>query len=91
MKANNEVIEGAFQNNKPNGMCSVRIKNGDLYQGQMKDGCITGQGIYKSLQRKTCYEGDFIDAKRHGAGKFYSLGTAPKMTYVYEGQFEDDA
>jgi len=33
-----------------------------------------------------CYEGEFVEAKRQGLGKFYAM----KGVYVYEGRFEDD-
>jgi hypothetical protein len=43
-------------------------------------------GMYKSLLKKSVYEGEFDKAKRQGHGKFYV--TTGK--YFYEGNFVND-
>ena len=85
-KANKEIIEGEFKNNQPQGQVSIRKANGDLYMGNVERGVIHGKGEYRYLETKMCYEGDFIDAKREGQGKFYAMNEG----YVYTGEFKDD-
>ena len=43
-------------------------KNGDIYYGQLKNGQLDGQGIYK-FANGSIYEGYFENNEFHGRGK----------------------
>jgi len=85
-KPNKQVIEGEFINNLPQGHCTIRCSNGDLYRGNVDKGVINGEGEYKSLTKKIWYEGEFVDAKREGQGRLYTISG----DYIYTGEFKDD-
>ena len=56
------------------------LKNGDVYEGEYKDGKYHGQGKYTS-SKGWVYEGQFTDGQITGKGKItYATGT------VYEGE-----
>lgn len=49
--------------------------NGDVYEGDFRDGVRSGQGIY-FYKRKHKYEGSWVDNLKNGIGKmtFYKKG-----------------
>ena len=58
--------------------------DGDVYEGQWRDGKLHGQGKLTSLSGEVVYEGEWRDGKFHGQGKMkWSNGR------VYEGEFQD--
>ena len=58
----------------------VELKNGDVYEGEYKDGKYHGQGKYTS-SKGWVYEGQFTDGQITGKGKItYATGA------VYEGE-----
>ena len=65
------------------GILKKEYSNGDVYEGQFKDGKRTGQGTYTWLSGSV-YEGQWKDNEQHGLGtKSWANGD------VYEGQFKD--
>ncbi len=61
----------------------IEYKNGDVYEGEGKDGKRTGKGKYIWVNGDV-YEGDFADGKRTGKGKYIWVNGD-----VYEGDFID--
>ena len=51
-KPNKEVVEGEFKNHLPQGKVSIRLQNGDLYNGNVEKGVIHGEGEYRYLNTK---------------------------------------
>jgi len=45
-KPSKEVIDGEFKYHFPQGHVSMRLSNGDLYDGNVEKGIIHGQGKY---------------------------------------------
>ncbi len=66
------------------GFGKIIFKNGDVYEGELKDGRPTRKGKV-TWSNGDVYEGDFKDTQRTGNGKLiWSNGN------VYEGEFKDD-
>lgn len=51
------------------GLGVYKYANGDVYEGQFKDGYMHGKGLYRFSDGDT-YEGDFSDGVMHGKGIF---------------------
>ena len=47
----------------------MTFANGNVYQGEFKDGEAHGQGTPTSEDGKILYEGNWDNGKRHGQGK----------------------
>jgi|TARA_B110000305_G_C18920203_1_gene394777 hypothetical protein len=58
------------------------MKNGDMYQGEFKNGKANGKGVYLS-KVGTLYKGEWKDDLYHGSG----VERREKNTVVYTGQF----
>ena len=64
------IYEGEFKNDKKNGNGKLSYKLfKDTYEGEFKDNCITGIGIY-TWQNKDTYKGSFINGKMNGKGLY---------------------
>ncbi|HOK49059.1 MAG TPA: hypothetical protein PLM18_02690, partial [Sedimentibacter sp.] len=61
----------------------VVYPNGDVYEGEMKNGMMDGYGLY-TYANGDIYEGEFKDNKPNGHGKL----TSPNK-FVYEGQMKN--
>jgi|LauGreSBDMM110SN_4_FD.fasta_scaffold157680_1 hypothetical protein len=57
------------------------------YTGQWEDGFMHGKGMFTwhSKRGDTVYEGDYVNGKREGRGKFTT-----NLGEVYEGEWKDD-
>ena len=59
------------------------LQNGDLYEGEFKEGEITGKGLY-IWSNKQQYKGDFVKGIKHGKGKYkWPDG------FEYEGEYNN--
>ena len=45
----------------------IELPNGDVYEGEVVDGVLTGQGTYVSSLHR--YVGAFLNGKMHGEGR----------------------
>ena len=70
----------------PDGRVQLNFENGDYYEGELKDGKITGRGrmVYKAGK---IYEGDFLEDKWHGYGKAEFFSKDGKLESSYEGHW----
>ena len=62
--------------------------DGSIYKGNFKDSKINGFGVWRKgmVETANIYEGEFLDEKKHGKGKFTWGATGN----VYEGDFYFD-
>ncbi|HFI0796031.1 TPA: hypothetical protein ACGO6M_001662 [Streptococcus suis] len=67
---------------KMNGQGKLTFENGDVYEGQFKNGIFNGKGTYTSTSGWT-YAGEFKNGYADGQGKLTTEGKA-----VYEGRFK---
>lgn len=80
--------EGRLQYNgnvvasKMNGQGKLTFENGDVYEGQFKNGIFNGNGTYKSASGWV-YTGQFKNGYADGKGKLTTEGQA-----TYEGTFK---
>ncbi|MGQ7463034.1 hypothetical protein ACTGZQ_11135 [Streptococcus suis] len=80
--------EGRIQYNgnvvasKMNGQGTLTFENGDVYEGQFKNGIFNGNGTYKSVNGWV-YTGQFKNGYADGKGKLTTEGQA-----TYEGTFK---
>jgi hypothetical protein len=76
-----------FSSNIPNpaftGTADVSYANGDFYSGPFVNGMRHGRGFLKTARGE--YEGEFVEDKRHGDGKFTKDDGS-----CFEGRFADD-
>ena len=61
----------------------IELPNGDVYEGDVVDGVLTGEGTYTSSQHR--YVGRFLNGKMHGEGTIYWPDGR-----VFEGRFVND-
>ena len=61
----------------------IELPNGDVYEGDVVDGVLTGEGTYTSNEHR--YVGRFLNGKMHGEGTFYWPDGR-----VFEGRFVND-
>jgi hypothetical protein len=93
------ILEGIWENNQiknnqiKNGTGKKTYDNGDVYDGELKDGKHHGKGKY-TFATGSIYDGDWEDGKRTGYGKMkWGIdGTKypVKKGYTYEGQWQVD-
>ena len=70
--------------NQPNGEGRLVGTDGNIYQGDLKNGKMSGQGVYYDAEEGSLYEGAFANDKQHGLGKeIWNEGS-----YVYTGAFQ---
>lgn len=70
--------------NMPFGNGQIFWLNGEKYEGEVKDGEPSGQGVYTS-KNGNIYSGTWLNGRRHGKGRL----TWPNGDY-WEGEFRDD-
>jgi hypothetical protein len=64
------LYEGEFKQDKKNGNGKLIYKLlNDIYEGEIKDNCITGVGFY-TWKNKDTYKGTFLNGKMHGKGYY---------------------
>ena len=82
-KTNDFNYEGDFHNNIKHGQGKIFFYNNssEYYEGEFKNGEITGKGFYKWKNKHT-YTGEFFRGKMHGKGIY----TWPDGN-IYEGQY----
>ncbi|CRH85842.1 Uncharacterized protein conserved in bacteria [Chlamydia trachomatis] len=73
---------GYTTNHKLTGQGKVTFENGDVYQGQFKNGLFHGQGTFRAKAGWT-YTGAFSNGRPNGQGK---LKTEDKT--IYQGKFK---
>ncbi|UQZ89024.1 hypothetical protein C4J81_07355 [Deltaproteobacteria bacterium Smac51] len=65
--------------------------NGDVYEGEFKNGYRHGRGVYHWRESGNKYEGEWRDHKKNGRGVHYNYGElACNPYYRYEGELKDD-
>ena len=64
----------------------VELPNGDVYEGDLINGKMTGKGRMVFANGNAC-EGDFVDGKMNGKGKFIWSEKGKWSGAVYEGDF----
>mgnify|MGYP003977906595 CR=1 FL=1 len=64
---------------------TIKLEDGCLYVGEMKDGKEHGKGIYTCADGSKIYEGEWKDGLEHGKG-IYTWPDGSK----YEGEFKDE-
>ena len=70
----------------PDGNRRIEFENGDVYEGEFKNGLMHGEGVYRWADGAV-YEGEFKDGYRFGKGKYiWGIGS-PFEGDVYEGDF----
>lgn len=47
----------------------MSFSNGDMYEGEWKNGKKHGKGVYH-FNNQSVYEGDFYEGYRHGQGEY---------------------
>ena len=60
------IYDGIFVNDILIGYCKITYKNGDIYEGNIKNYKKEGFGIYICYKTKNKYEGNWIDDLKHG-------------------------
>jgi hypothetical protein len=83
-KTSDYTYEGDFFNDLKNGKGKISYSNnGDYYDGEFKNGAITGKGFYQWKNKHT-YFGDFVGGKMHGKGKYkWPDGNEYEGEYIY--------
>lgn len=61
---------GQYMNNKRNGKGTYSLSNGIKWEGEFKDGMLTGQGTEYYPDGSIKYKGEFVDNKFHGQGTY---------------------
>ncbi len=69
------------------GIRTLELSNGDIYDGDVKNGSCTGKGTLK-LANGAKYIGEFKDDNFHGYGKYFY--DAKDTVRVYEGNFSNN-
>ena len=72
-------------NKQPNGKGRWVLSDGDIYQGEIKNGTFEGLGVYYDVQEGSLYEGEFANHKFNGKG----IETWNEGAYKYSGDFVD--
>jgi len=79
---NRKRYDGEFINGVPNGLGKIIYKDGEIYNGEFKDGLKSGRGKMTWPGETGMYEGMWANDTFHGIGKrVYDGGT------VYQGGF----
>jgi uncharacterized caspase-like protein len=74
--------EGQFRNGSPNGPGILRTKSGEIFDGTFRDAVIHGSNGRMKFASGDSYEGDIVDGRPSGKGRFqFANGD------VYEGDF----
>ena len=73
-----------MKNDERNGFGIYKFSNGDIYEGEWKNGNMEGHGIY-IFKDGAIFEGQFKDGQKNGHG-ILKL----KDGNIYEGEWEDD-
>lgn len=75
--------EGSFSNNEmTSSKGTIRYRNGEVYQGDFKDGKKHGFGIYKWTDGSV-FEGWYSEDRKEGHGKFRSANNK-----IFEGEWK---
>lgn len=95
MDSENELLPytyegGRNENGERHGKGKARLPNGDLYEGEYKNGYRNGYGKYvfrklKGKSRNACYMGHYENNKKNGQGTFLYPDGAK-----YEGCWKED-
>jgi hypothetical protein len=90
LKMGKKIYVGELLKYRPNGKGTLYKKKKEkykiIYYGDFVEGKFQGNGIlFYNYKKKTYYEGEFKDNKRHGNGKYYV-----NNKLKYEGEFKDD-
>lgn len=71
----------------------VVFDNGDIYEGQRKDGKRNGRGRY-TWANGDYYEGEWKDGRKNGSGAMYCYAKRPDgevyLEHSYNGEWKDD-
>jgi hypothetical protein len=76
---------GFIKNQVFNGKGRLRHQNGDVYQGEWKDGKAHGRGVFIQSQIKQLYEGEWREDEMHGQG--VEVWEGGKMRYSGDFRF----
>lgn len=74
--------EGEWRNGVKHGFGKFIFGDGSFYEGQFKDGEITGNGFKLDKMRDTEYKGEFVEGTYHGKGHLRC-----KNQFIYQGDF----
>eukprot|EP00978_Attheya_sp_CCMP212_P013942 scaffold35278_cov54-Attheya_sp.AAC.3 len=75
--------EGQWKKSKLHGHCKETFENGNMYEGEMKNGMMDGEGTYTEVYGR--YEGNWKDDKRDGQGTYTWANGG-----CYEGEFKNN-
>lgn len=88
--ANGDVYEGQYELNKATGTIErqgygvLTSKDGTLYSGVWKNDKLNGSGSFTHTSTGCKYEGDFLNGKFDGIGKYFWPDGS-----IYEGEFKE--
>ena len=85
-KTNDYNYEGEFHNDIKHGKGKIIFynNNSESYEGDFKNGDITGKGFYIWKNKHTYYLGDFLRGKMHGKGIYkWPDGNVYEGEYIY--------
>ena len=76
-------------NNNPKNKALVKkkvLENGDIYEGELKDGVMSGKGKY-TFKSGSYYVGEFNNDAPNGKGVYYFLKNDQNKGDRYEGDY----
>ena len=89
---NGDKYEGElklFKSYKKNGKGKYYYKNGEIFDGEWKNGIIEGKGIYYYNNGRK-YEGQWKNGKREGRGILYYNENKDRKRDRYDGEWKND-
>lgn len=75
---------GQTEEGKPNGWGKAYFPNGQMYDGEWKDGIMHGKATEFYTDGTLKFEGEYKDGYRHGFGKSYNR----EGKLAYEGEWK---
>ena len=81
--ANGDIYQGEWKNGKANGFGVFVDTNGSMYKGEWTNDVYHGKGVETWDYGTIKYEGEFVEGKKTGKGRFEFDGN------YYDGDFAD--
>lgn len=93
MWSTGDKYEGDWEEFLKHGYGTDYFANGDSYTGQYRYGKPYGRGVYYWVATTATYEGEFIEGKKEGKGRWFKKEPPTdfneKQVY-YEGDYKND-